>query len=138
MNYVAHFQNRVTGIQKDFICSDEGKIKRDFIASFLSEKMQSRLRRKGPGSPPPSGRMATSQGDSSNPQSPDLVAQRRPSATQINPGEISRPINLQRIAQRKAQVRTYPKTKKLEKLGVYSSCKVSLKRAEFCSFVNVS
>ena len=82
--------------------------------------MLSRLRRK------PSGRMATGQaGDT--PLSPtDVVAQRRPSATQINPGEISRPINLQRIAQRKAQVRTYPKTKKLEKLGVYSSCKVSL------------
>ncbi|XP_072037931.1 histone acetyltransferase KAT2A-like isoform X2 [Amphiura filiformis] len=85
--------------------------------------MHSRLRRKGPGSPPASGRMATNTGDLSTPQSPDLVAQRRPSATQINPGEISRPINLQRIAQRKAQVRTYPKTKKLEKLGVYSSCK---------------
>ena len=69
--------------------------------------------------------MASSASDKNLQQAADLVGQRRPSATQINPGEISRPINLQRIAQRKAQVRTYPKTKKLEKLGVYSSCKVS-------------
>ncbi|EDO43844.1 predicted protein [Nematostella vectensis] len=42
----------------------------------------------------------------------------------MNPSEFSRPVNLQRIAQRKAQVKTYPRRKKLEKLGVYSSCKV--------------
>lgn len=62
--------------------------------------------------------------EQSEPRSPTLVSHRRPSATQINPGEISRPMNLQRIAQRKAQVKNYPKNKKLEKLGVYSSCKV--------------
>ncbi|XP_071812031.1 histone acetyltransferase KAT2A-like isoform X2 [Apostichopus japonicus] len=61
--------------------------------------------------------------EQSEPRSPTLVSHRRPSATQINPGEISRPMNLQRIAQRKAQVKNYPKNKKLEKLGVYSSCK---------------
>ncbi|XP_077978636.1 histone acetyltransferase KAT2A-like [Glandiceps talaboti] len=47
----------------------------------------------------------------------------RAQATQLNPGEIGRPMNLQRIGQRKAQVKSYPRTKKLEKLGVYSSCK---------------
>ena len=39
-------------------------------------------------------------------------------------GEMSRPNNLQRIAQKKALVRSYSRTKKLEKLAVYSSCKV--------------
>ncbi|KAL4226662.1 Histone acetyltransferase kat2b [Mactra antiquata] len=44
--------------------------------------------------------------------------------TQANTtGEMSRPNNLQRIAQKKALVRSYPRTKKLEKLAVYSSCK---------------
>ena len=41
-------------------------------------------------------------------------------------GEMSRPNNLQRIAQKKAQVRNYARNKKLEKLAVYSSCKVGL------------
>ncbi|XP_064613968.1 histone acetyltransferase KAT2A-like [Liolophura sinensis] len=36
---------------------------------------------------------------------------------------MSRPNNLQRIAQKKTQVRKYPRNKKLEKLAVYSSCK---------------
>lgn len=45
---------------------------------------------------------------------------------QITPSELSRPANLQRIAQRKAQIKTYPIRKKLEKLGVYSSCKASM------------
>ncbi|KAJ8301572.1 hypothetical protein KUTeg_020559 [Tegillarca granosa] len=38
---------------------------------------------------------------------------------------MSRPNNLQRIAQKKSMVRNYPRTKKLEKLAVYSSCKQS-------------
>ena len=41
-------------------------------------------------------------------------------------GEMSRPNNLQRIAQKKAQVRNYARNKKLEKLAVYSSCKVGM------------
>ncbi len=40
--------------------------------------------------------------------------------------EMSRPNNLQRIAQKKNQVRTYTRNKKLEKLAVYSSCKVKM------------
>ncbi|XP_071803239.1 histone acetyltransferase KAT2A-like [Asterias amurensis] len=67
--------------------------------------------------------MATAPVPESTPPAAELVTQRRSSATHINPGEISRPMNLQRIAQRKTQVRNYPKTKKLEKLGIYSSCK---------------
>ncbi|XP_045166699.1 histone acetyltransferase KAT2B-like isoform X2 [Mercenaria mercenaria] len=48
----------------------------------------------------------------------------KPTPTQANTtGEMSRPNNLQRIAQKKALVRSYPRTKKLEKLAVYSSCK---------------
>lgn len=43
----------------------------------------------------------------------------QPTAT----GEMSRTNNLQRIAQKKTQVRNYPRPKKLEKLAVYSSCK---------------
>ncbi|XP_076105543.1 histone acetyltransferase KAT2A-like [Mytilus galloprovincialis] len=43
--------------------------------------------------------------------------------TQSTTGEMSRPNNLQRIAQKKAMVRGYPRNKKLEKLAVYSSCK---------------
>ena len=49
----------------------------------------------------------------------------RSAAGQGSTGEMSRPSNLQRIAQKKNQVRNYPRTKKLEKLAVYSSCKVS-------------
>ncbi|XP_061430009.1 histone acetyltransferase KAT2B isoform X1 [Lethenteron reissneri] len=41
----------------------------------------------------------------------------------VGPVEMSRAENLQRIAQRKAQVRGYAHSKKLEKLGVYSACK---------------
>ncbi|KAK2570133.1 Histone acetyltransferase KAT2A [Acropora cervicornis] len=48
---------------------------------------------------------------------------KRPGSLQITPSELNRPANLQRIAQRKAQIKTYPTRKKLEKLGVYSSCK---------------
>ena len=51
---------------------------------------------------------------------------KRPGTPQITPSELSRPANLQRIAQRKAQIKTYPIRKKLEKLGVYSSCKASM------------
>jgi len=40
------------------------------------------------------------------------------------PSESGRLNNLQRIAQRKQQVRSLPLSKKLEKLAVYSSCKV--------------
>ncbi|XP_072179087.1 histone acetyltransferase KAT2A-like [Diadema setosum] len=50
-------------------------------------------------------------------------APQQPAGNQIHPTEVSRSINLQRNAQRKAQVRSFPRTKKLEKLGVYSSCK---------------
>ena len=50
---------------------------------------------------------------------------KRPGTLQITPSELNRPANLQRIAQRKAQIKTYPIRKKLEKLGVYSSCKAS-------------
>lgn len=53
-------------------------------------------------------------------------ATKRPGTPQITPSELSRPANLQRIAQRKAQIKTYPIRKKLEKLGVYSSCKASI------------
>ncbi|XP_078486635.1 histone acetyltransferase KAT2A [Ciona intestinalis] len=39
------------------------------------------------------------------------------------PSELARPSNLQKIQQRKLQVKNYPRIKKLEKIGVYSSCK---------------
>ena len=51
---------------------------------------------------------------------------KRPGTPHISPLELSRPVNLQRIAQIKAQIKTYPIRKKLEKLGVCSSCKASM------------
>ena len=39
-------------------------------------------------------------------------------------GEIARPNNSQRIAQKKIMVKSFPRQKKLEKLAVYNSCKV--------------
>ena len=61
--------------------------------------------------------------------SPDITTRSGLSAGST--GEMSRPNNLQRIAQKKAQVRNYPRTKKLEKLAVYSSCKVNTQTFKF-------
>ncbi|CAH1789009.1 unnamed protein product [Owenia fusiformis] len=47
----------------------------------------------------------------------------KPQNVQVSTGEMSRPNNLQRIQQKKNQVKSYPRNKKLEKLAVYSSCK---------------
>lgn len=54
----------------------------------------------------------------------DAQNQGKQSVSQGSTGEMSRPNNLQRIAQKKAMVKNYSRTKKLEKLAVYSSCKV--------------
>ena len=51
---------------------------------------------------------------------------KRPGTPQIKLSELSVPVNLQKIAQRKAQMKAYPVRKKLEKLGSYSSCKVKV------------
>ncbi|WAR26077.1 KAT2A-like protein, partial [Mya arenaria] len=65
--------------------------------------------------------------DGEAPQSNPLqngVAPAKQTPTQANTtGEMSRPNNLQRIAHKKSLVRSYPRSKKLEKLAVYSSCK---------------
>eukprot|EP00794_Sanderia_malayensis_P003814 gene3814-4343_t len=53
----------------------------------------------------------------------NTLQQRRAVTSQITPAELTRPSNIQRILQKKAQVKAYPRLKKLEKLGVYSSCK---------------
>ncbi|KAK3578779.1 hypothetical protein CHS0354_035688 [Potamilus streckersoni] len=55
-------------------------------------------------------------------QNGNALTSRQP-PTQGTTGEMSRPNNLQRIAQKKALVKNYSRTKKLEKLAVYSSCK---------------
>uniref|UniRef100_A0A2R5LNL4 histone acetyltransferase n=1 Tax=Ornithodoros turicata TaxID=34597 RepID=A0A2R5LNL4_9ACAR len=47
-------------------------------------------------------------------------------ATQASSSEPNRQNNLQRIAQKKSQVKGWPRNKKLEKLAIYSSCKVRL------------
>ena len=47
----------------------------------------------------------------------------KPSSSFI-PSELACPSNLQKIQQRKIQVLNYPQAKKLEKIGIYSSCKV--------------
>jgi len=63
------------------------------------------------------------------------VAPAKQLPTQANTtGEMSRPNNLQRIAQKKALVRSYPRSKKLEKLAVYSSCKVDNSIVIVCAF----
>ena len=71
-------------------------------------------------------------------QSTAADASRRGAPAQISPSEFSRPANLQRIAQRKAQVKTYPRRKKLEKLGVYSHCKVRIMRDHFNDLIEKS
>ena len=48
----------------------------------------------------------------------------RASQSQGVGGEIARPNNFQRIAQKKMLVKSFPRQKKLEKLAVYNSCKV--------------
>ena len=55
----------------------------------------------------------------------DLQQQNARKNVSLTPGELSRPTNIQRIQQKKQQVKALPKVKKLEKLAVYSSCKVS-------------
>ena len=66
--------------------------------------------------------MATSGEEVINKNAIDL-ASRTPQGGTIQT-DSSRPNNLQRIAQKKQQVRSFPRSKKLEKLAVYSSCKV--------------
>jgi len=56
----------------------------------------------------------------------DLQQQNARKNVPLTPGELSRPTNIQRIQQKKQQVKALPKVKKLEKLAVYSSCKVSI------------
>lgn len=57
----------------------------------------------------------------------DLQQQNARKNAPLTPAELSRPTNIQRIQQKKSQVKTLPRSKKLEKLSVYSSCKVILK-----------
>ena len=45
--------------------------------------------------------------------------------TAASNGDGGRMSNNQRVSQKKQLVKSYPKHKKLEKLAVYSSCKVS-------------
>ena len=47
------------------------------------------------------------------------------SNTPVSASEINKTNNFQRIAQKKMLVRGYSRSKKLEKLAVYSSCKVN-------------
>lgn len=62
--------------------------------------------------------------DEEKPLLNDLHNPGKQPVSQGTTGEMSRPNNLQRIAQKKAMVKNYSRTKKLEKLAVYSSCKV--------------
>ena len=56
----------------------------------------------------------------------------------LTPGELSRPTNIQRIQQKKTQVKALSRVKKLEKLAVYSSCKVNLTFIKFFSTVGAA
>lgn len=51
------------------------------------------------------------------------ASQRKSSKQTFIPSELARSSNIAKIQQRKAQVRGYPLVKKLEKIGVYSTCK---------------
>ena len=51
---------------------------------------------------------------------------KRPGTPQIKPSELSRPVNLQKIAQRKAQMKAFAFLRKLQELGAYSFCKVKV------------
>ncbi|XP_031549392.1 histone acetyltransferase KAT2A-like, partial [Actinia tenebrosa] len=64
---------------------------------------------------------ATSDSNTSNNTTSD--PSKRPGNSHMTPSDFSRPVNLQRIAQKKEQVKSFTRRKKLEKLGVYSSCK---------------
>ena len=54
----------------------------------------------------------------------DVQNAARTSQNQGTTAEITRPNNFQRIAQKKMMVKSFPRNKKLEKLAVYSACKV--------------
>lgn len=54
----------------------------------------------------------------------ELAQQNTRRIVPLTPAELSRPTNIQRIQQKKTQVKALPKNKKLEKLAVYSKCKV--------------
>ena len=51
---------------------------------------------------------------------------KRPGIPKITPSDLVHPVNLQKIAQRKAQIKTYPVRRKLEILGVHSFCQVKV------------
>ena len=51
---------------------------------------------------------------------------KRPGIPKITPSDLVRPVNLQRIAQRKAQMKAFPVRNRLQKLAFYSSCKVKV------------
>ncbi|XP_076348623.1 gcn5 acetyltransferase isoform X2 [Tachypleus tridentatus] len=60
---------------------------------------------------------------SSGPTEPSPGQSQLNSHVKSSGGESNRQNNLQRIAQKKAQVKSWPRNKKLEKLAIYSSCK---------------
>ncbi|KAK6170523.1 hypothetical protein SNE40_018897 [Patella caerulea] len=53
----------------------------------------------------------------------EVTVNGKSSTTQENAADMTRLNNAQRIAQKKLQVTSFPRNKKLEKLAVYSSCK---------------
>ena len=63
---------------------------------------------------------------------------KRPAIPQIRPSDLAHSVNLQRIAQGKAQIKTYPVRRKLEELGVYSSCKVKVTLPHFIVYAHWS
>ena len=63
-------------------------------------------------------------GRSSTSEASNDEQQNNKKSAPLTPGELSRPTNIQRIQQKKTQVKALSRVKKLEKLAVYSSCKV--------------
>ena len=63
---------------------------------------------------------------------------KRPGIPKITPSDLVHPVNLQKIAQRKAQIKTYPVRRKLEILGVHSFCQVKVTWPHFIVYAHWS
>lgn len=72
---------------------------------------------------PTKSKMADSPGSSGHNRDASGVA-KKASSSAVMPSELTRPVHLARISNRKSQLKALPRQKKLEKLAIYSQCKV--------------
>jgi hypothetical protein len=72
--------------------------------------------------------MADTPGTSSSGGNRDVISgAKKASSSALLPSELTRPMHLARINNRKSQLKSLPRQKKLEKLATYSQCKVKVK-----------